>query len=265
MRSIKKIGFNEAWKDFLVIRAIPYNFCSIIYFDSDQKITQINVEVLREIEIEGQRYFCDESTSPGMPLLYPKSVVFSEIESKIIKPFLGRQLKASEIASLRGRSQEVRRGIEAQLGRSARSEIQKAVLDKNYWEALFSLHQILEHRLRKMLLYKTAVCVDHSAKEILISDYSEKICQEIITFKQLAKTAFLVGAIDEETRERLVRFNTQRNNIAHKLLKMRIPSQVLMNLCSFGLDLMEALEKCFSETIPRPEFVEMTKFAIITL
>lgn len=260
----KRISFNKAWKDFLIMRAIPYNLRFIIYFDSNQKVTEINVETLKEIDIEGQQYFCDESTIPSLPLVYPKNVVFSEVESKIVRPFLGKQLEGTEIALWRGKSQTIRKKIEAQLGRSARSEIQKAIQDKNYWEALFSLHQILEHRLRKMLLYKT-LHIDHSTEEILIDEYKEKFCQEIKTFKRLAKLVFLVEAIDKETREKVIRFDSQRDNIAHKLLRMKIPNHALENLCLLGLDLMDTLEKGFSEIVQKPKFLEMGKFEIITI
>jgi len=260
----KRISFNKAWKDFLIMRAIPYNLRFIIYFDSNNKVTRIDVETLKEIDIEGQQYFCDESTIPSLPLVYPKNVVLSEVESKIVRPFLGKQLEGTKIAMWRGKSQTIRKRIEAQLGRSARSEIQKAIQDKNYWEALFSLHQILEHRFRKMLLYKSSH-IDLSSEEILIDEYKEKFCQKIKNFKQLAKLAFLVGAIEKETSEKVIRFDSQRDNIAHKLLRMKIPDHALENLCLLGLELMDTLEKCFSEIVKKPKFLEMGKFEIITL
>jgi len=260
----KRISFNKAWKDFLIMRAIPYNLRFVIYFDSNKKVTRIDVETLKEISIEGQQYFCDESTIPGLPLVYPKNLVLSEVECKIFRPFLGKQLEGTKIALWRGKSQTIRRRIEAQLGRSARSEIQKAIQDKDYWEVLSSLHQILEHRLRKMLLYKSSH-IDLYSEEILINEYKEKFCQEIKTFKHLAKLAFLVGAIEKETREKVILFDSQRDNIAHKLLKMKIPDHVLENLCLLGLDLMDTLEECFSEIIKKPKFLEMEKFEIITI
>jgi len=263
--SVTNISFNEAWKDFLIIRAIPYKLGAWIYFDSNQKVTRIDFsKFLKLKEIEGQRYFCDESTIPNIPLCYPEQTVTSEIERKIARLLLGKPFEEWKRGALKGKREHSKRKIEARLGGAIRSEVQRLISDEDYWEALFSLHQILEHRLRKMTMFKSME-IDRSNSKISINEEKEEICKaKITTFKRLARIAFLVGATDKKIREELLSFDRKRDSIAHRILRKPIPQHMLRNHCKHGLRLMDTLEKCFAEIIPKPNFIVMRKFEVLS-
>lgn len=106
--------------------------------------------------------------------------------------------------------------------------------------------------------------ISPSSSEISINPVKEKICEEIKSFKHLTDLVFLIGAIDEETRNKIIRFDSERDDIAHDLLKMEILPQKLEQLCSLGLELMDILENYFSRIVPQPNFIEMRKFEVIS-
>ncbi|WP_287584161.1 hypothetical protein [Candidatus Borrarchaeum sp.] len=86
-----------------------------------------------------------------------------------------------------------------------------------------------------------------------------------MSFKHLVELTFLFGCIDDKIRDKIICFDRERNQIAHRLLKMEIPSQKLKQICSRGLQLLDALETSFSQIIPKPKFIKMRAFKIISL
>ena len=214
VKPIKKISFNEAWKDFLIIRPIAYKLGYWLFLDSQQRISQISIKSLPKREINGKQYFCDDSSIPNMPICYPENIVLPEIKEKIVKPLLGKPLEKWKLNSIKGKHKKFTKDIETRIGAAIRSEVQNLVLEEHYWEALFSLHQILEHRLRKLLIYKSME-IDSPRQMILIYPDKEEVCKKIKTLKHLTNLAFLIGAITNDARTKLLAFNSDRNNIAH--------------------------------------------------
>jgi hypothetical protein len=257
----REISFNEAWKDFLILRPIAYKLGYWLFFDSQGKVTQITIKSLPKREINGEQCFCDDSSIPDIPICYPETIVLPEIEKKIIKPLLGKPLEEWKLDSIKRKHKKLTKDIETQLGGAIRREVQKLVSKKHYWEAMFSLHQILEHRLRKLLLYKS-MDIDFSNRTILINHDKNEICEEITGFEHLTNLAFLIGAINNDIRAKLLSFNGDRNNIAHDLLKKKIPTHVLKKLCDHGLKLMDNLELWLSNLIQKPNFIKMEKFEV---
>lgn len=76
-------------------------------------------------------------------------MVFTEIAKKIAVPLIGKQLEKSKIERARIAYRKIENKIEARLGAQVKGEMLKLISEGRYWEALFSLHPILEHRLRK--------------------------------------------------------------------------------------------------------------------
>lgn len=264
--SDKSISFDEAWKDFLIIRAITYKLPVRLDLDSEQRVVRVVIKSLPERELEGQQYFCDDSTYSrmGITLAYHRNIVLPEMENKIIKPYLGKPLEEWERDALKGKIERFKSKIEARLGGALRSEVERLISERHYWEALFSLHQILEHRIRRMLMYKS-MDLDRSNSRIFVNEKKEKFCkEEIKTFKSLTKIACLIGAIDEETRKKLVSFDRKRDSIAHKVLRKQIPRHILKNHCKHGLDLMDTLERYFADIVPKPKFIRMQEFEVMT-
>lgn len=255
MKTDRIISFSDAWKDFLIIRPVPYQSGAWIHFDSNPKVTHIDfAKFLKLREIQGQTYFCDDSTISDILLCYPEHIVVSEFQNQIAKSSLGKPLEEWESDVLKGK-------IEAQLGGARKNEVEKIYSDGRYWEALFSLHQLLEHRLRKLLIYKS-MDIDCSNSKILVDSSKEEICKKIRYFSPLINIAFVAGAIKDDTKEKLVKFNKERNNIAHDLLKMVIHRDRLKKQCKDGLKLMDSLKDSFAEIIPKPKFIKMVKFEV---
>lgn len=264
MNPDRKISFNDAWKDFLIIRPIAYKLGYWLFVDPEQKVTQISIKSLPKREINGLQYFCDNSSVPDLPICYPETIVSSEIEEKIIKPLWGKPFEKWKLDSIKGKHKKIAKDIETRLGGAIRSEVQRLISEENYWEALFSLHQILEHRLRKMTMFKS-MDIDHSNSKISIDEEKEEFCKaKIPTFKRLVRIAFLMGAIKEKVRDELLSFDRKRDSIAHRILRKPIPRHILRNHCKHGLRLMDTLKKCFAEIIPKPEFIVMRKFEVLS-
>ncbi len=110
-------------------------------------------------------------------------------------------------------------------------------------------------------MYKS-MDIDQSNSKILINSVKKKFCKEIKWFSELIDITFLIGAIKKETREELVRFNKERNQIAHDLLEKEIYRSRLKSQCKHGLKLIDVLEDSFSEIIPKPKFIKMSKFEV---
>ena len=103
--SDKDVSFNDAWKDFLIIRPIPYEVGAWIYFDSNQKVTRIDfAKFLKLKEIESKRYFCDDSTISGIQMCYPEQNVVSEFENRIAKLLLGKPFEKGKNDTLKRKS-----------------------------------------------------------------------------------------------------------------------------------------------------------------
>ena len=264
MNSYTKVSFNEAWRDFLILRGILYEVRINFSLDANHKISDVNhITSLVRKNFDGEEYFCDES-SANIPLCYSKNLVLPEIQKKIVEPFFVEQLtRTSKIASptYLGRRKKMVQKIEAQLGCAIRTEVCKLISGEQYWEVLFSLHQILKHRLRKMLMYKSML--EPSTKEILFDERKETICKQIPRFKHLIDIAFLTGAIEGSTRAKLEKFNSDRNDLAHHLFKKKIPPNKLKKLCFRGLKLMDTLEHLFSKIIQKPRFIKMRRFDVV--
>lgn len=253
----REIAFDMAWKDFLVVRSISHKFNLVLHFAADRTVQSFDLGPFVQGEIDGRQYLVDIGASKDIPLAYPLEAVWIEINEKIVKPLRGKPLGEKEMTSLKGKSRANMQKIDARLGGAFRAEIEKLITTEKYWEALFSIHQILEHRLRRLLVYKSAK-TDVSASKITVNHAKERICNNLRSFKHLVELTYLTNAIDEETMLKASSFDKDRDNITHKLLTMEIPSVDLKNLCDRGLALMDTLETSLSTIIPRPRFVPMT-------
>lgn len=255
--SYREIVFDAAWKDFLVVRSISHKISLVLHFTADKTIQSFALGPFVQGEIDGRQYLIDTGASKDIPLVYPLEAVMAEIDTKITRPLRGKMLGEKEMLSLRGKSQATMQKIDTRLGGAIRAEVGNLIQTKNYWEALFSIHQILEHRLHRLLVYKSAK-MEVPSNKITIDRAKERICNSIRSFKHLIELTYLTSAVDEQTMLRLTSFDKERDNVTHKLLTMEIPSDDLKSLCDRGLALMDDLETSLSSIIPKPRFVSMT-------
>ncbi len=229
-----------------------------------EKIVSLKIDAhahLNRKKLMGRWYYFDDSPELDVPLAYPEEIITTEIVEKIVKPLMGKRLRKPKIDYIRKRARKIRRKVQARLGAQAKNRLEKLISEDHCWEALFSIHPILEHRLRRLLKYKT-MDIKEANSEILIDPLRENICQTIQSFGHLANLTFLVGAITEKTRGKILQFNSDRDSIAHELLKREILPEKLQKLCAAGLELMDSLQKSFADLVPKPEFIVMKKFYI---
>lgn len=259
----KTISFSKAWKDFLIIKSIPYKLGYWVFFDNDKNIIGILLgptSPLKSTKIDDHEYLVDESIG-DIPLVYPKEMFIKEVNEKFSNRLIGKRLAEVNLNAISGTAEKEEKKYKTMLGAQARNELQKLIDDKKYWEALFSIHPIIEHRLRRILVYKT-MNVHLDEKKIIIDPMKENIVKEIRTFKHLTESAFLVGAIDQETKTNILTFDSERNEIAHELLKREVSQSKLNKACLHGLKLLDDLEKSLSKIIPKPSYLVMRKLEI---
>lgn len=126
---------------------------------------------------------------------------------------------------------------------------------------MFSLHQLIEYRLRRLLLYKCSQ-VNTDSSEITIDSLMQNICDDITTFKHLVQIGYLTGALNEDERIKALSFNADRDSIAHKLLKSEVTDELLETVCSQGVKLLNSLENALQRIIPKPKMIMMDSFLI---
>jgi hypothetical protein len=256
MSSLRTVSFDEAWKEFLIMREIPYSLQFNLQTDSDNRVVGIGIPFFDERNINGQDFYIDEKTITGFTIAYPKDATISDLSEKLFKPLLGRRLDKSRADSLKKFGETIKREAETRLGAQVRNEIERLISEGNCWEALFSLHPIIEHRLRTMLKYK---CMDTNpaSPEIMVDDSKDNVCKDIKNFKHLVDITFLTGAIDADVRVRVLSFDDERDTIAHNLSREKILSGRLESLCKTGLELLNILEESFSRIVPKPAVIRM--------
>ena len=246
------------------MRDLDYKLQFTIYFDSNKRVNKIEVETLEKRTIEGQEYFCDDKTHPDITFAYPMDIVMEEMHKKLATPFLGKRFDESVSDSIKRDAERTIERFKVRLGAQTKDKIQQLIDEGDYWQVLFSLHPILEHRLKKILKYKSMELLP-STLEIVVNPLKEEFCEkDIRSFKHLTKLVYLIGGIDQKTKMNILRFNSERGNIAHELLKEEIPLQKLEQICTDGLKVMDTLETCFSQIIPKPDVIIMSEFKIIS-
>jgi len=134
-------------------------------------------------------------------------------------------------------------------------------LHKDFWEVLFSLHQLVEHRLRKLLLFKCSE-INSNSSEIIFDSLMQKICNDIKTFKHLVDMTYLTGALNDGERKKALSFDANRDSIAHKLLKNEVTDKLLKTVCRQGVRLLDSLETALQRIIPKPKMIIMDSFLI---
>jgi hypothetical protein len=149
----------------------------------------------------------------------------------------------------------------SRLGCSNSNEMQQAISERSFWEVLFSLHQLIEYRLHKLLLYRCCK-VNTAVSEITVDSWMKNICDSITTFRHLVEMGYLTGALNRDEKTKSLSFNAERDNIAHKLLKSEITDDLLETACNHGVELLNSLESAFQRIVPKPEMILMDSFLI---
>jgi len=114
------------------------------------------------------------------------------------------------------------------------------LIKANPWKAFVLIHATLEFQLR------VALWID-DRERIKRSEYGARwpLIFGFRSFVQLANICFIVGIIDGKLRDKLITFNTDRNQIiGHvdpNLRKRDISDETIARICQRGLELMRDL------------------------
>ncbi len=257
----RKASFNQAWKDFLLVRPFTRSAQIIISRDPEKIVVGVQTGEFKLLGKGVEQYMIDDVSCAGIILAYPKKTVEDAIQEKIFKKLIGKPLSDEKMESIKNKLDWDARKAASRLGCSNSNEIQQAITERNFWEVLFSLHQLIEHRLRRLLLYKCSK-LNTATSEITIDSSMENICDSITTFRHLVDVGYLSGALNREEKTKLLSFNAERDNIAHKLLRSEITDDLLETASNHGVEVLNSLENAFQRIIPKPEMIMMDSFLI---
>jgi len=257
----KKVSFNQAWKDFLLVRPVTTSSQIMIHRNPEKVVDNVGVGDFKIITKGSEQFMIDDASCSGIILAYPRQKVEDEIREKILVRLIGKPLSDEKMESIKNKLDWDAKKMASRLGCSNSKEIQRALANKSFWEVLFSLHQLIEHRLRKIILYKSSA-VNSTASEITICSSMEKICEGIKTHRHLVEIGYLLSALSPEEKTKALSFNADRDNIAHKLLTNEITDDLLEKASDHGIEVLNGLEQAFQRIVPKPEMIMMDSFLI---
>jgi hypothetical protein len=257
----KKISFNQAWKDFLLIRPFTRSSQIVISRNADKIVTAVRAGEFKLLKKGTEQYVIDDVSCTGIILAYPRKIVDDAINEKIFLKLIGKPLSDEKLEIIRKKLDWDAKKTASRLGCANTNEVRQAILEKDFWEVLFSLHQLIEYRLRKLLLYKCSQ-INANSSEIIFDSLMQKICDDITTFKHLVEIGYLTGTLNQDERKKGLSFNAIRDSIAHKLLKNEVTDKLLKKVCSQGVKLLDSLENALQRIIPKPKMIMMDSFLI---
>jgi hypothetical protein len=254
-------SFNQAWKDFLLVRPFTRNAQVTWTMDNNGTITKVETSPLKTRIFGDKTFIIDDSSCEGYVLAFPIEVVQAEMNEKIGKKLLGKTITKQQAEFFKGKLDADLKKTSNRLGCANDEELSRALMENNYWEALFSSHQIVEYRLHKLLLYKSSER-DSKTSQITLDPLKSAINDRLQTFKHLIEINFLIGSINYDEYQIALNFNGERDNLAHKLLRKEIADDTLKTACSHGLELSKILEAALGRIIPKPNVIFMNTFTI---
>ena len=255
------MSFNQAWKDFLLVRPFTRNAQVTWTMDNQGTIIAVETSPLKTAEKDGKKYVIDDASCKGYVLAFPIDIVNASFDEKIGKKLLGKTFTKDQLTAFKNRLDSDLRHTSDRLGCANDEEIEKALEDKNYWEVLFSSHQLVEYRLHRLILYKSSE-INIISSTLKITSFKQEIENKLQTFKHLVEVSYLLGAINNDEYQNALNFNGQRDNIAHKLLKKEVTEDILRTACNHGIEIAEVLESALQRIIPKPEMIIMDTFSV---
>lgn len=261
LEDVQTVTFGEAWKEFLLIRPVSNKFKMAITRNDQKTVVGMVIEGFKAKKIEDEIYVVDDTTCPGILLAFPKKVIEEELNKKVLGKLMGHTLSDDQLLSLKSKTDSFLKTIDSRLGCANRTEIQQIFEEGGFWEVIFSLHQVIEYRLGKLIVFKSA-SLDMTQSTVIEDSLKQTICGEWHSFKLLSDIAYLLNAIDSDERQKIISFDRERNGIAHKLLTRDISDSLLKSACTHGLEAMDALENALSRIIPKPKMIVMDNFIV---
>ena len=256
-----KISFNKAWRDFLLVRPFTRNAQIEIVRNESNVVTNVKIYPFDTFDRGEEHYIIDNVSCPGSVLAFPRQIVQEALERDVLQKVLGKTLTNEQLGIMKSKLDADLERTTARLGCANIGEIKEAIGRKDFWQVLFSIHQLAAYRLHKLLVFKSSnISIPNS--EIAINPIKEKTCSELRTFQHLIDICYLIGAINDRERTKAYDFNEDRNNIAHYLLEGKVTDSLLENACTHGLEVLALLEDALQRIVPKPELIIMDSFLI---
>lgn len=258
----RSISFEEAWRQFLLVRPFTSQILVSYVKDVQQKIVRVDIGPVQIMETDQQRWLIDNVSIPGILLGFPEEIVKKELETKVFSKMVGKVFTEEGLNQMKRRVHEHLEKGSKRLGCANMRELAAEISGGNYWEALFSLHQLIEYRLHRLILYKSGK-LDTQKSQVTLDHLKQKIClSEIRSFKHLVDVALIMDAISDAEREKIMSFDSERDALAHYLLTREIEPSMLQTVCKHGLEVVELLQVALSRTIPQPAIITVKHFMV---
>jgi len=258
--NVQTVTFGEAWKEFLLIRPVSNKFRMAITRDDKKTVVGIKIEGFKVMKMADELYIIDDTTCPGIVLAFPQKMIEEELK-KVLGKLMGKTLLDDQLSSMKSKTDSLLKTLDSRLGCAYRTEIQQAFEEGDFWEVIFSLHQVIEYRLGKLIVFKSAR-LDMTQSTVIEDSLKQTICKRLNRFKHLSDIAYLLDAINSDERQRIINFDAERDDIAHKFLRRDISDDILKSACTHGLEVMDALESALSRIIPKPQIIVMNNFDV---
>lgn len=229
--------------------------------DAQQKIVRVDMGPVQIMWTDQQRWLIDSVSIPGVLLGFPEEIVKKELEEKVFSKMIGKVITEEELAEMKRKVHAHLEKGGKRLGCANMKELAQEISGGNYWEALFSLHQLIEYRLHKLLLYKSGK-FDTQKSQVILDPLKRKVLSNIRTFKHLADVAFIMDVISDSERTKIMSFDSERDALAHSLLTREIEASMLQTVCRHGLEIVEMLQNALSRIIPKPEIITVKIFKV---
>lgn len=122
------------------------------------------------------------------------------------------------------------------------------LIRKNHYKAFIAIHTTLMEQMRHALFFRFTK--DEPALRWSL------ILEHFQSFRLQTEICFIVGIIDRTLREKLIKLNSDRNEIIGHLdpgLKADVSDQRVLEICRRGLDLMKELNEAIKKIITKKE------------
>jgi 23S rRNA maturation mini-RNase III len=259
VESSKSISFEEAWRKFLLVRPFTNQIMLTYVKDAQQKIVRVDTGPVQIMWDDQQRWLIDSVSIPGVLLGFPEEIVKKELETKVFSKMINKVITEEELARMKRKVSEHLEKGGRRLGCANMKELAEEISGGNYWEALFSLHQLIEYRLRMLILYKSGK-LDAEKSQVILDPLKQKLLSNIGSFKHLVDLAFIMDAVFDVERTKIMSFKSERDTLAHDLLTKEMEASMLQTMCKHGLEVVEMLQDALSRTIPKPAIITVKKF-----
>lgn len=114
MADKERITFNQAWKEFLLVRPYTRRVQLIIYRNTEKRVNRVVVTPFKLAEIDGEQYIVDDVACLGFILAFPKKIVEEAINKKIIQKLAGKTLSDEQLQIIQNKlSSDLKKQIRA--------------------------------------------------------------------------------------------------------------------------------------------------------